>query len=114
MRFYLDCMMCGRRRRVSFVQWALGNPVFCPAEDVSGCIATYKAATEDPPEDEPEDPESLPPEDWLECESCHGTGEVFVRQDWQTGALDFEECRTCVGTGSAVVDFFDGKVWSLS
>jgi hypothetical protein len=113
MRFHLDCMMCGRRRRVTFIQWVLGNPVFCPASEVSSCIATYRAMTEEPPEEEPDDPDLLPPEDLLVCERCRGSGEVFVRQDWYSGGLDFDTCTLCQGTGAALIALWDGKVWAV-
>ena len=75
----------------------LGGPVFC--EDSDFCTLILTSTLTEPPEPEPDHPNTIPPEDIDVCTTCLGSGEVFVRQDWQTGAYVTEECRTCRGSG---------------
>ena len=99
------CRMCNRPIKVTLWQWLTEPVTFCPGRDVSGCIATYKAMTEEPPEEPPfPDPQDeQPPDDLWTCPSCNGLGEVFVRKDWETGAWETEECHRCAGTGDLKV-----------
>jgi hypothetical protein len=98
------CRMCGRPVKVTFVQWLMKDIVFCPPEDVSGCIGTFKVLIDEQPPDEDEPPfpdpqDEQPPDDLWVCPSCEGKGEVFLRRDWETGAYETTECRPCRGTG---------------
>jgi len=52
---------------------------------------------EPPEEDEPPDPENLPPDDLHECPSCDGQGQV-VSRGWD-GAPVWRDCVVCEGTG---------------
>jgi hypothetical protein len=105
--FVRRCRMCDRPVRVTFVQWLMKDVVFCPPEDVSGCIVTLKVALDSPPdEDEPPFPDpqaETEPDDLWVCHVCDGKGEVFLRRDWETGAYETKPCPTCVGTGSLLV-----------
>lgn len=47
------------------------------------------------PEDE------APPPDAAMCGDCGGSGEVFLRQDYETGVVHTTHCRPCQGTGYA-------------
>ncbi len=45
--------------------------------------------------------EDRPPKDWAMCGQCGGSGEVFLRQDYETGAMHTTDCSPCQGTGYA-------------
>lgn len=92
--------MCNRPVRVGLWRWLTEPVSFCPPSDLSGCLASFKAMTEEPPEPEPEDPDWGRPDDLWVCSGCRGSGEVPVRQDWETGALEFADCARCGGVGA--------------
>jgi hypothetical protein len=101
------CRMCNRQIRVTFFDWLTRPVMFCPPSDVSGCIATFKAATEEPPdEDEEPDPDSIPPDDINVCPRCEGDGALAIRRDWDTGAWEYDECSMCEGTGEVLAVMF--------
>jgi hypothetical protein len=103
------CRMCNTPRRISLWVWLTEPVIFCPPDEVSACIATLKAELDDtldeeePPFPDPQDEEE--PEDLWVCSFCEGSGEVFHRRDWETGAYEFVTCSPCEGTG-----WHDGRV----
>ena len=90
------CHKCGRAMQRHWYHRFL-LPVCGPTrEDVLACLSLRAAMLTEPPE--PIDYEE-PPADRDVCSWCDGKGEVVVRRDWQTGALDTITCSPCGGTG---------------
>lgn len=100
MKFKITCRMCGRKVEVNGLWMAMTRAPFCPASDLSGCLATYKAMHEQPPVEEDLGEGDDVPIDIGVCSECKGHGEVPFRQDWSTGAIETERCPRCIGTGS--------------
>ena len=92
------CRWCGREVHLSFLRRLFASPLLCRT-DREACASIGWAMRGEPPEPEPPDPDSIPPKDLFLCSSCLGHGELFVRQDWETGAIHTTPCRICGGSG---------------
>lgn len=100
-----QCMRCDRPIRFTFWDAFKGRVALCPTEDLNGCVA-LAAALRGVPDDPDPDPELDPPEDINVCPGCKGAGEVYVRQDWQTGAIETATCMLCGGLGEVTPEWY--------
>jgi hypothetical protein len=100
-----ECMRCCRPIRYTIWHAFSGRLALCPTEDVSACLAIVSASHGPPPEPDP-DPDLLPPEDIDICTHCNGVGEVFVRRDWETGAIETTPCVPCGGSGEVTPEWY--------
>lgn len=98
----MRCVRCGLRLRGWRWLWRAllhGGAVYCPLWRMTACEATYLAQHGSPPDYEAMDWANPPPDDIDVCPYCKGNGEVFTRQDWETGAWETAICQHCRGTG---------------
>lgn len=100
--------LCGRCDRPIKRRWYHRFlTAYCGPEraEVQRCAQIAAAWRSEPPAHDydpgarPED--EAPPKDWAMCGACGGGGEIFLRQDWETGAVHTTDCRLCRGTGYA-------------
>ena len=90
------CLWCGRtiprQWHFRFITPRCGPERY----QVERCAEIAAAMASEPP---PERDLDLPPDDIDICPYCTGNGEVFLRQDWATGAYITGECQPCGATG---------------
>jgi len=95
----IPCERCGREIPKRWYHWLAVTPLCGPESDaVQRCVEIGSVMRREPPEEVDYD---QPPDDIDICGICDGSGEVFLRQDWATGAYITEDCRACGGSGFA-------------
>lgn len=94
----VPCAWCGRQVPRQWHNFFLHAPRCGPERaEVERCEQIVRAMLTEPPEEEIW--YEQPPDDIDICPYCNSDGEVFVRQDWATGAYITEPCGPCRGTG---------------
>lgn len=93
---YIACQWCGRKVVRRWYHRFLDPHCGPERAEVDRCHDIAWAMLIEPPPEIYWDP---PPDDIDVCPDCEGSGEVFVRRDWETGAYITADCASCGTTG---------------